>query len=68
MLAGLGPGTREVLFDDVTRVAAKAQRAGVDITFSPGAGRVHVWQLFPYLPEAAAALDEVGDFVKRHIP
>ncbi|MCB0008116.1 MAG: alpha/beta hydrolase fold domain-containing protein, partial [Anaerolineales bacterium] len=70
-LAGLPPlllqvGTREVLLSDSTRFATKAQAAGVDVTLEVEEGLIHVWQMFPDLPESEQALARIGAFVKRH--
>ncbi|MFI5321526.1 MAG: alpha/beta hydrolase [Myxococcota bacterium] len=70
-LRGLPPlliqvGDAEVLLDDSTRFAAKARAAGVDATLSVYPEMPHVWQLFaPFLPEANAAIDEIGAFVRK---
>jgi len=60
-------GTREVLLDDSTRVAAKAKAAGVDVTLERGDGLVHVWHFFgPDVPESVAAIARIGEFVAKH--
>lgn len=70
-LRGLPPlliqvGDAEVLLDDSTRIAAKAKAAGVDVTLSVYPEMPHVWQLFaPLLPEATAAIDEIGAWVRK---
>jgi epsilon-lactone hydrolase len=70
-LRGLPPlliqvGDAEVLLDDSTRIAAKAKAAGVDTTLSIYPEMPHVWQLFaPFLPEATAAIEEIGAFVRK---
>jgi acetyl esterase/lipase len=71
-LRGLPPllvqvGDAEVLLDDSTRIAAKAKDAGVDVTLHVYPEMPHVWQLFaPFLPEATAAIEEIGAFVRKH--
>lgn len=70
-LTGLPPlllqvGSREILLSDSTRFAEKAQLAGVDVTLEVEAGLIHVWQMFPDLPESHSALERVGEFVQRH--
>jgi acetyl esterase/lipase len=71
-LRGLPPllvqvGDAEVLLDDSTRIAAKARAAGVDVTLRVYPEMPHVWQLFaPFLPEATAAIEEIGAFVRKH--
>ncbi len=71
-LRGLPPlliqvGDAEVLLDDSTRIAAKAKAAGVDVTLAVWPDMPHVWQLFaPFLPEASAAIEQIGAFVRKH--
>lgn len=67
-LEGLPPlliqvGTREILLSDSTRFADKARKAGVDTTLEVGEGLVHVWQMFPGVPEAETAIDRIGAFI-----
>lgn len=69
-LAGLPPlliqvGTSETLLDDATRIAEKARAAGVDVTLEPWEEMIHVWQLFPMLPEAQQAVARIGEFIKE---
>jgi monoterpene epsilon-lactone hydrolase len=60
-------GTREVLLDDATRVAARAKAAGVDVTLEPWVGLIHVWPLFgPDMPEGQQAVARIGEFVRQH--
>ena len=60
-------GTREVLLDDSTRVAAKAREAGVDVTLQVEEGLIHVWQLFgPSIPESRSSLERIGAFLREH--
>ena len=59
----------EVLLDDSTRLAEKAAKAGVSVTFKMWPRLPHVWQIFtPFLPEGRAALAEASAFVKRVVP
>lgn len=69
-LAGLPPlliqvGDAEVLLDDATRLHARALTAGVASVLHVFDEAFHVFQAIPMLPEAAAALAEVGAFFKR---
>ena len=70
-LAGLPPllimmGTAELLFDDATRLAERAQAAGVDVTLEPWEEMIHAWPLFAFaLPEGRQALDRIGAFVRE---
>jgi acetyl esterase/lipase len=69
-LAGLPPllvhvGTSETLFDDSTRLTAKAKAAGVDVTFEAWDEMIHVFQVFPTLPEALKATEKIGKFIRE---
>lgn len=69
--AGLPPlllqvGTREILLSDSTRFAEKARAAGVDVTLQVEEGLIHVWQIFPDLPEAQSAVARIGEFIACH--
>ena len=60
-------GTAEVLYDDATRLAARARAAGVVVTLDPWADMIHDWQLFPdVLPEAQEAIARLGEFACKH--
>jgi acetyl esterase/lipase len=69
-LSGLPPllvqvGTRETLYDDATRLAYEAARAGVATTFEPWDEMIHVWHLFaPLLDEGQQAIERIGEFVR----
>lgn len=58
-------GTREILLSDSTRFADKARAAGVDVTLQVEEGLIHVWQIFPDVPEAQAAVARIGEFVRQ---
>ena len=70
-LSGLPPllilaGTRETLLDDASRVAERAKKAGVDVTYEASEGMIHVWQLFaPMLDEGKQSLERVGQYVQQ---
>src|SRR5579871_2393185 len=71
-LAGLPPlliqvGTSETLLDDASRLAERAKKAGVNVTYEPWENMIHVWQLFaPMLDEGQQAIDRIGAFVRKH--
>jgi epsilon-lactone hydrolase len=73
-LAGLPPlllqvGSEEMLRDDNARLAAKAEAAGVAVTFEEWPDMIHVWHMFSdRLPDGGRALARIGDFVRRHAP
>jgi len=71
-LAGLPPlliqvGTAETLLDDSTRLAERARKAGVKVTFEPWEDMIHVFQVFaPMLEEGQQAIDKIGEFVRAN--
>jgi acetyl esterase/lipase len=70
-LAGLPPmliqvGTAETLYDDAVRLHERAKAAGVDATLEPWEEMIHVWQMFPMLPEAHRAVQRIGEFLRTH--
>src|SRR5579862_5711990 len=71
-LAGLPPlliqvGTAETLLDDSSRLAERAKKAGVNVTYEPWQNMIHVFQLFaPMLDEGQRAIDKIGAFVRKH--
>lgn len=73
-LRGLPPlyiqvGTEEILFDDSTRLEARALQAGLDVRLEPWEGMWHVFQAYaPYIPESQQAIDRIGEFVRKYIP
>lgn len=72
-LRGLPPlliqvGSAETLLDDSLRFAERARLANVDVTLHVWEDMIHVWQLFAFLvPQGAAAIDEIGDFVRHRV-
>jgi epsilon-lactone hydrolase len=71
-LAGLPPlliqaGDRETVRDDATMLAAKAKAAGVDAELQVFDGMIHVFQMFPEIPQAAEAIAAIAAFLRRHL-
>jgi len=70
-LSGLPPlliqvGMQEILLSDSTRLAEKAQSAGIDVTLEVWPGLGHEWQLvYKLLPEARRAVEQIGAFVRQ---
>jgi acetyl esterase/lipase len=70
-LSGLPPlliqvGTAETLLDDASRLAERARKAGVTVTYEPWESMIHVWHLFaPMLDEGQQAIDRIGEFVRK---
>ena len=70
-LRGLPPmlltaATNEVLFNDTTRLAERAEKAGLKVTLELVDDSVHVFPVFPFLPEATAALDQFATWASQH--
>jgi hypothetical protein len=64
-LAGLPPmfltaSDGEVLLSDTTRLVERAQKAGVDVTSRIVEDSVHVYTIFPFLPETASTMAAIG--------
>ena len=70
-LDGLPPmlilvGEREILLDDARRFVSKAQDAGINIDLEIVPEMIHIWHLFgPMFPEANAASDRVGAYIRE---
>jgi acetyl esterase/lipase len=71
-LSGLPPlliqvGTSETLLDDAARLAERAKKAGVNVSYEPWEGMIHVWHFFAgIVDEAQQAIDRIGAFVQEH--
>ena len=72
-LKGLPPifinsGVDDELYEDGEKFYLKAREAGVDITFKAGIGMVHCYPLLaPMFKEATEAMEQIVDFVHRHL-
>lgn len=71
-LSGLPPlliqaGDRETVRDDATMLATKAKAAGVDAELQVFDGMIHVFQMFPEIPQAAEAIAAIAAFLRRHL-
>lgn len=60
-------GTAELILSDSERFAVAAQAAGVDVTLNVGEGLPHAYPLMRDTPEAAAATEEIGAFLRKHL-
>jgi salicylate hydroxylase len=56
-------GRKEVLVDEAMGLAARAEGQGVKATLELYDERLHIFSLFPFLPNAARALAAVRAFV-----
>ncbi len=72
-LSGLPPllvqvGGSETLLNDATRLAERAQAAGVGVTLETWEEMIHVWHFFAFLlPEAQQAIDRIGEFIRQRV-
>jgi hypothetical protein len=57
----------EVLLSDTTRLGERAQKAGVDVTLRLVEDSVHVYPIFPFLPETKATMEEVAAWARRNL-
>ena len=58
----------ELIYDDSTRLAAKADKDGVVVTFDTYPHVMHVWQTFDMLlPEARQSIKEIGNYIKAQL-
>ncbi len=73
-LHGLPPtlihvGDDEILLDDSVRLAEKMRLSGVSVELKVWKLMWHVFQAFaPWSPEGQLSINEIGEFVRRHIP
>ena len=72
-LHGLPPllihmGDHEILLSDATRLAEKAEAAGVEVTLDVWPDMWHVWHFSAAeLPEGQQAIDKIGAFVQQKL-
>ena len=61
-------GSGEVLLDDATRLATKAEDAGVSVQLEVWEGMWHVWHGWANvgLPEADEAFEQIGRFIRQN--
>jgi salicylate hydroxylase len=57
----------EVLLSDATRLAERAQKSGVDVTLRLVEDSVHVYTVFPFLPETKSTMDEIAHWARRNL-
>lgn len=71
-LTGLPPllvqvGDRETVRDDSTELAARAKSAGADVELQVWDGMIHVFQMFPEIPQAREAIASLAVFLRNHL-
>ncbi|MEY9608529.1 salicylate hydroxylase [Bradyrhizobium elkanii] len=57
----------EVLLSDATRLAERAERAGLDVTLRIVEDSVHVYPIFPFLPETQTTMQELAVWARRNL-
>ncbi|MGY4477475.1 alpha/beta hydrolase [Bradyrhizobium sp. USDA 3364] len=60
-------GDRETVRDDSTELAARARAAGVDVELEVWDGMIHVFQMFPEIPQAREAIASLAKFLRNHL-
>lgn len=58
-------GTDEILLDDSLRIAAKNEKAGVDVILEIYEDMIHVFQMFPFFAETRCAFESIGKFCQN---
>ncbi|WP_321909572.1 alpha/beta hydrolase fold domain-containing protein [Paraburkholderia sp. J11-2] len=58
----------EVLESDTTRFAERAKAAGANVTLRMVDDSVHVFTLFPFLPETAETLEAIAQWSRKLLP
>ncbi|MGY3484037.1 monoterpene epsilon-lactone hydrolase [Bradyrhizobium sp. USDA 4011] len=71
-LNGLPPllvqvGDRETVRDDSVDLAARAKAAGADVELQVWDGMIHVFQMFPEIPQAREAIASLAVFLRNHL-
>jgi len=71
-LGGLPPlliqaGDRETVLDDSTMLADAARAAGVDVKLEIWDGMIHVFPMFPEIPQAREAVASIAKFLREHL-
>jgi acetyl esterase/lipase len=62
-------GSDEILRDDSVRMGERMRQAGCEVELEVWPRMPHVWHAFaPVMPEARAAITELGAFIRRHTP
>jgi salicylate hydroxylase len=57
----------EVLLSDTVRLAESAEKAGVEVTLRVIEDSVHVYPIFPFLPETKATIEEVAGWARCNL-
>jgi salicylate hydroxylase len=57
----------EVLLSDTTRLVERAKSAGVSVQLRIVEDSVHVYPIFPFLPETISTLGAIGEWVTERV-
>jgi salicylate hydroxylase len=57
----------EVLFSDTTRLADRAKSAGTDVTLRIVQDSVHVFPIFPFLPETQSTIKAIREWASKRV-
>ena len=57
-------GNKEVLIDEALRLAERAKASNIDTTLELFDERLHIFSMFPYLPNAEKALKSIEQFTR----
>jgi epsilon-lactone hydrolase len=61
-------GSTEVMLDDSRHAAERIRATGGSAEVEVWEGMPHGWQAMPFLPDAALAVERIGDFIRMHAP
>lgn len=60
-------GDRETVRDDSTELVAKAKAASAEVELQVWDGMIHVFQMFPEIPQAREAIASLAVFLRNHL-
>ena len=61
-------GESELLRDDSTRVVNSILASGGRAEIVQVENAVHIWTIFPFLPETTESMEQIKHFIARHLP
>ena len=60
-------GTRDLLISDCAELSTAMRRGGVDVRLHVWEGMWHVFEYYPDIPEGAESLEDISEFLSRHL-
>lgn len=60
-------GSQDPVLEQARSFAARAEAAGVDVSFSEWDGAVHRWQVYPHIYDASRATNLIGEYLLQRI-